>query len=178
MTTVVRRLRLPLLASVLIGSTLGLGAFTFVYGKGASYLTTNPAACANCHVMQDHYDAWLKSSHRNVATCGDCHMPHDVIGKYLEKSRNGFLHSLAFTTGRYPDPLQIRPVNRAVTERQCRACHEEITQAIESGTTSRDRAGPDAGRSGTGRPQLHDGILEGDQVSCLRCHTYVGHLVR
>ena len=31
---------------------------------GASYLTDDPAACANCHVMQEHFDAWPRSSHR------------------------------------------------------------------------------------------------------------------
>lgn len=159
---------------------MGLGAYTFVYAKGASYLTTDPAACANCHIMQEHFDAWLKSSHRNVATCSDCHMPHDLIGKYMEKARNGFLHSLAFTTGRFPDPLQIRPVNREVTERQCRSCHGDITQAIEwgAGGTPVEVNGPDAGRSGGARPQLHDGNIQGDRMSCIRCHTYVGHMVR
>jgi cytochrome c nitrite reductase small subunit len=167
------------LVAGLLGIAVGLGAYTFVYARGASYLTTDPAACANCHVMQEHYDAWLKSSHRNVATCSDCHMPHDVIGKYMEKARNGFLHSLAFTTGRYPDPLQIRPINREVTERQCRTCHEEVTEAIEwGGATAGRHEGPDAGRSGGGRPQVHDGIIEGDQLSCIRCHTYAGHMVR
>lgn len=168
-----------MLAAGLMGTAMGLGAYTFVYARGASYLTTNPAACANCHVMQEHYDAWLKSSHRNVATCSDCHMPHDVIGKYMEKARNGFLHSLAFTTGRYPDPLQIRPGNREVTERQCRTCHGEITQAIEwGGATAGREDGPDIARSEGGRPQLHDGIIEGDRLSCIRCHTYAGHMVR
>jgi cytochrome c nitrite reductase small subunit len=168
------------MAAVFIGVALGIGAYTFVYAKGASYLTTDPAACANCHVMQEHYDAWLKSSHRNVATCSDCHMPHNLVGKYLEKARNGFLHSLAFTTGRYPDPLQIRPINREVTERQCRSCHGEITQAIEWGSarTAGTAGGPALDRSAGARPQLHDGIIEGDRLSCIRCHTYAGHMVR
>jgi cytochrome c nitrite reductase small subunit len=167
-----------MLAAGLVGTALGLGTFTFVYARGASYLTTNPAACANCHVMQEHFDAWLKSSHRNAAGCSDCHMPHDLIGKYLEKARNGFLHSLAFTTGRYPDPLTIRPVNREVTERQCRECHREITEVIDREISEGSEEGPDVGRSRDSRPQLHDGIIEGDRLSCVRCHTYVGHLVR
>lgn len=168
-----------ILAATTIGAALGLGGFTFVYARGASYLTTDPAACANCHVMQEHFDAWLKSSHRNVATCSDCHMPHDLIGKYMEKARNGFLHSLAFTTGRYPDPLQIRPVNRRVTEDQCRACHGQVTADIDRDVPDEpSRRSPDGHRSAGDRPQLHDGIIEGDRISCIRCHTYVGHMVR
>jgi cytochrome c nitrite reductase small subunit len=166
--------------AVLTGIALGLGVYTFGYAKGASYLTTDPAACANCHVMQEHYDAWLKSSHRHVAGCADCHMPHDFLGKYLEKARNGFLHSLAFTTGRFPDPLQIREVNRAVTERQCRHCHGEITEAIDWGPASggREREDMNNDRSAGARPQIHDGPVLSAQLSCIRCHTYAGHMVR
>ncbi|MGH7473570.1 MAG: NapC/NirT family cytochrome c, partial [Candidatus Methylomirabilales bacterium] len=50
-----------------IGLAVGIGAYTFVYAKGASYLTNDPAACANCHIMREHYDGWSKSSHRAVA---------------------------------------------------------------------------------------------------------------
>ena len=105
----------PLIEEV-IGTALGLGAFTFVYAKGASYLSTDPAVCANCHIMGEHYAAWQRSSHRAVAGCSDCHMPHNFVGKYLAKASNGFWHSLAFTTGVFPDPLQIKPHNRVVTE--------------------------------------------------------------
>ena len=38
----------------LLGIALGLGAYTFAYAKGWSYLTNNPQACANCHVMNEH----------------------------------------------------------------------------------------------------------------------------
>lgn len=55
---------------VAIGVAVGIGGYTFVYGKGYSYLANDPAACANCHVMQDHLDGWLKSSHHTVATVG------------------------------------------------------------------------------------------------------------
>ncbi len=47
---------------------IGLGTYTFLYAKGYSYLTNNPEACANCHVMHP-YEAWLKSSHHSVASC-------------------------------------------------------------------------------------------------------------
>ena len=37
---------------------MGIGAYTFVYARGASYLTNDPAACVNCHVMREPYDGW------------------------------------------------------------------------------------------------------------------------
>ncbi len=134
-----------------IGLVAGVGGYTFIYAKGGSYLTNNPAACANCHIMQDHYDAWIKSSHRSVATCNDCHTPENVIGKYLTKADNGFWHSFAFTTGDYPDPLRIKLRNHKITENACRKCHQDIVLAVES---------------------PHHGT---EAMSCVRCHRDVGH---
>jgi cytochrome c nitrite reductase small subunit len=147
-----------IVAAAALGIAFGLGLFTFGYAKGASYLTNDPAACANCHVMAEHFAAWQRASHRAVATCNDCHTPHNLIGKYVTKARNGFWHSFYFTTGRYPDPLRITPRNHDVTEGACRYCHQEIVAAIDVAQATPAHA--DA------------------RLSCVRCHTYVGHWVR
>jgi len=42
-------------AAGLIGAVAGIGIFTFGYAKGASYLTNDPEACANCHVMEEQF---------------------------------------------------------------------------------------------------------------------------
>ena len=60
-----------ILLGVVIGVAVGIGVYTFAYAKGWSYLTDDPAACANCHVMREQFDGWLKSSHRAVATCNN-----------------------------------------------------------------------------------------------------------
>jgi cytochrome c nitrite reductase small subunit len=88
--------RNTLLVGVVLGLLIGLGGYTLIRSKGYSYLTNNPAACANCHVMRAQYDAWLKSSHRSAATCNDCHTPHNTLGKYAVKANNGFWHSFLF----------------------------------------------------------------------------------
>jgi len=136
-----------------VGAAIGLGSYTFIYARGASYLTNDPRACANCHVMQSHYDGWIKSSHRSVATCNDCHTPPGFVPKYLTKASNGFWHSFAFTTGRFPDPLRIKPRNHAVTEQACRKCHADTVIAMD-------------GLQAHGQTPL----------SCVRCHASVGHL--
>ena len=138
--------------AVVVGIALGIGAYTFVYAKGASYLTNDPRACVNCHVMREQYDGWIAGSHRAAAVCNDCHAPHDVVGKYWTKARNGFWHSFYFTTGRFPEPIQITRHNREVTEGACRHCHTDIVQAID--------AAPHRGAA----------------LSCLGCHGSVGHL--
>jgi cytochrome c nitrite reductase small subunit len=135
-----------------VGVVIGLGGYTFLYARGASYLTDDPAACANCHIMQEHYDGWVKASHRMAAGCNDCHTPAGFLAKYMAKASNGFWHSFAFTTGRFPEPLTIGARNQAITEQACRTCHRAIVEAIE---------GPH-----------HDG----PKLSCTRCHGAVGHL--
>jgi cytochrome c nitrite reductase small subunit len=160
-------------AAVLAGMALGLGLFTFGFARGASYLTNDPAACANCHIMSEHYSAWLMGSHRNVATCNDCHTPHDLIGKYTVKAKNGFWHSFYFTVGGYPDPLRITEGNRKVTEESCRYCHAPITDAIDHSARTVNRATEPAPLS----PAVHS-ALASEEISCIRCHEYVGHWVR
>ncbi len=141
-----------MLIGLTVGAAAGIGGYTFLYAKGASYLTDNPAACANCHVMQDHYAGWLKSSHRSVATCNSCHTPAGFVPKYATKANNGFWHSFAFTSGRFPEPIRIKPHNRQIVENACRKCHADIVTAIE---------GPHRA---------------GQELSCVRCHNSVGHL--
>jgi cytochrome c nitrite reductase small subunit len=137
----------------LLGLLLGTGGFTFYYAEGASYLSNDPRACVNCHIMREQYDGWIASSHRAVAVCNDCHAPHtSAVAKYAVKAENGFWHSFAFTTGRFHEPIQIRARNRAVTESACRSCHETVVEAIDAHTPSRE------------------------PVECIRCHRSVGHL--
>ena len=169
--------RWAITAAVVIGLAVGLGGFTFVYARGASYLMNDPEACGNCHIMTDHLEAWVKSSHRAVATCNDCHTPHNLIGKYVTKASNGFWHSFYFTTGRFPDPLRITEGNREVTEGACRYCHGAIVDAIDPPA----RHGWSTGQSGESTRSTSvtpaPGI-DSDELSCIRCHRYVGHLVR
>src|SRR6186997_2528485 len=120
------------MVALVLGVAFGLGTYTFAYARGWSYMTNDPRACANCHVMQEQYDGWIKSSHRAVAVCNDCHTPHDFVGKYWTKFNNGVHHSYAFTTGRFPDNIQIKSRNEAITEHSCRDCHQEIVQAIDA----------------------------------------------
>lgn len=152
MATPKTTLVLGLVAGAAVGIAGGVGGFTFLYANGASYLTNDPAACANCHIMRSEFEGWQKGSHHNVATCNDCHTPPGLVGKYMAKALNGYHHSRAFTLGDFHEPIQIGPRNRAVTEEACRYCHGELASAIE---------GPHAG---------------GGELSCMRCHSSVGHL--
>jgi cytochrome c nitrite reductase small subunit len=137
---------------ITIGLFIGVGAYTFLYAKGYSYFTNNPNACANCHVMNQQYNGWIKSSHHAVAVCNDCHTPEGMIGKYYTKASNGFWHSFYFTTGWFPDNIEITQHNIHVTENACSKCHQDIIEMMNSSHKSKER------------------------ISCISCHPSVGHL--
>lgn len=118
------------LVAVSIGIVGGLGIFLFVYAKGYSYLSNDPRACANCHVMQDYYDSWSKASHRNAASCNDCHVPHGFPMKYLAKAKNGYYHSKAFTLQNFPEPIRITKSNLEQLQHNCIECHSTMVGDI------------------------------------------------
>ena len=73
--------------AAMIGGVVGLGLFTFRYAEGLSYFSTDPKACANCHIMNEQYASWSKGPHHGAATCVDCHLPHDFVAKYWPRRR-------------------------------------------------------------------------------------------
>jgi cytochrome c nitrite reductase small subunit len=157
------RVNLPLFALACSAGVMGgLGFATFHYGQGASYLSNDPKACVNCHIMRDQYDSWLKSSHHVAATCNDCHTPHELIPKYLSKAENGFWHSKGFTLNDFHEPIRIRPRNAKVLNENCISCHEGMIREIVS-----DR------HFGAEAKGAHGGSL-----NCIHCHASVGHSSR
>ena len=132
---------------------LVLGAFTFYYAEGHSYLSKNPEACVNCHIMNPQYDSWQKASHHTAATCAQCHLPQgSFVGKYMSKAENGFNHSKAFTLQNFHEPIAITQKNSRILQKNCIYCHSQITENLTHGSTT-----------------------DTDAVSCVHCHRSVGH---
>jgi cytochrome c nitrite reductase small subunit len=106
----------------------GAGAFTFWYARGYSYLSNDPEACVNCHIMKDNYAAWRVSSHRTVA-CNDCHVPHSFVRKWYAKAENGFRHSWAFTFENV-QRLRITPADLRRLQKNCVRCHAPFVDQV------------------------------------------------
>jgi cytochrome c nitrite reductase small subunit len=146
------RIHIAIFAAAVVGIVAGLGGYTFKQAEGLSYFSTDPRACANCHIMREQYDSWQKSSHHTVARCIDCHLPHDTIPKYLAKAENGYFHSKGFTLLDFHEPIMIKPKNSRILQEGCVSCHDAI---------------------------VHDSAVgEGrgtETLSCVHCHASVGH---
>jgi cytochrome c nitrite reductase small subunit len=131
---------------------VGLGVFTFTYAEGFSYFSSDPQACASCHIMNDQYDAWRKSSHHSAAKCVDCHMPQNsIIAKLVAKADNGYRHSKGFTFQDFHEPIMINERNSEILQANCIRCHDGLVHGI---------ALP--------RPKTQE-------LRCVQCHSHVGH---
>ena len=74
-----------------------------------------------------------------MATCNDCHIPHTFPAKYIVKALNGWNHSVAFTLGTFPEPIQITPLNKVVALNNCGYCHGEVMSLVDhAGQTELD----------------------------------------
>lgn len=141
-----------LFLSAALGTVLGLGTYTFWYAQGVSYFSSDPRACANCHIMRDPFDSWQKASHHAHAKCVDCHLPHDFVGKYIAKAENGFWHSKGFTLQDFPEPIRIKPKNASILQFNCIECHQALVSDL-----------------------VDCGAFRDGSNSCVRCHIAVGH---
>ncbi|MBL8963574.1 MAG: cytochrome c nitrite reductase small subunit [Phycisphaerae bacterium] len=142
-------------AASAVGILIGASAGTFSHAEGASYLSNDPRACVNCHVMRDHYDGWQKASHHAVATCNDCHVPQDIIGKYFTKADHGWRHSRGFTLNDFHEPIQIKESSRRVVLDNCVRCHQGMVDGISHAAVP--------GSAGV------------EAIDCIRCHARVAH---
>jgi cytochrome c nitrite reductase small subunit len=149
--------------AALIGIVVGLGAYTMHYAEGLAYLSNDPRACSNCHIMNDEFDSWRKGPHHASATCNDCHVPPHFPFKYIAKAMNGYAHSKGFTLqssdpdepGRHQfihEPIEIKPKNSQILQDNCLRCHGDVVHDVVRGSTWAD-----------------------DAIRCVHCHRSVGH---
>jgi cytochrome c nitrite reductase small subunit len=152
------------IAAAILGALFGsLGAavgYTAHYARATSYLSDDPKACINCHIMNEQYDGWSRSSHHARATCNDCHVPHDsIVGKYAVKAEHGYRHSKRFTFQNFHEPIRVNQASRDVVVDNCIRCHEAMTREIRLAASGRG---------------AHAGGVSGG-LDCIHCHASVAH---
>ncbi len=124
-----------LVYSTLFVFAIAIGMFIYVINasKALSYLSSDPKACINCHVMNTQYATWQHSSHGQRATCVECHLPTDsFLAKYLAKAKDGWNHSVAFTLNTYDNTIVISEDGAKRVQKNCISCHKSITSTLVS----------------------------------------------
>jgi cytochrome c nitrite reductase small subunit len=134
----------------------------FVYvahiSEATSYLSDDPDACINCHIMFPQYATWQHSSHGRVTNCNDCHVPHSsTLAKYYFKAKDGLRHSALFTLRRERQVIQAIPESRAVIQENCIRCHARVVEEVTGAPGGAHGTGAAAGRA------------------CVDCHREVPH---
>jgi cytochrome c nitrite reductase small subunit len=121
--------RIPVI--ITLGVLIGIGLLILRISNAASYLSDNPNACINCHVMTPQFATWQRSSHARVATCNDCHVPQDnPIRTYAFKAGDGLRHSFMFTFRLEPEVIRIKDAGRDVVQENCIRCHLKIMDQL------------------------------------------------
>lgn len=141
--------------TVALGVFAGVGGYTFRYAKGLSYLSTDPKACVNCHIMQPQYDGWQHASHHTAAVCVDCHLPVSFIPKYLAKAENGWRHGQKFTTQNFVEPIVVQASGQRILQENCVRCHGGLVSSMAD--------------------YAHEHASPFEGVRCVQCHAGVGH---
>ncbi|MCF8716186.1 cytochrome c nitrite reductase small subunit [Joostella atrarenae] len=130
-----RKSRWRTIAVFLIAVITGLGLFMAKEAELVSYMSDDPLACVNCHVMTPVYNSWMHSSHREWASCNDCHVPHNnVLNKYYFKAKDGLFHASVFTLRAEPEVMFMREESQEVVQNNCIRCHvQQVTQTKYEG---------------------------------------------
>ncbi|MBN1639265.1 MAG: cytochrome c nitrite reductase small subunit [Ignavibacteriales bacterium] len=148
------------LPSIIVsGIICGLLFFNFYISNAISYMSDEPEACINCHIMIPHYATWERGSHGRVTNCNDCHVPQDnIFRKYFFKAYDGLQHATIFTLKNEEHSIRIKDLSKSVVQENCIRCHENNIHPI-------------ALRSLTAKSIVGDG----EDRFCWECHREVPH---
>lgn len=135
-----------------MGIPIGVGLYTMHFASATSYLSSDPTACTNCHIMQNHFDSWQKASHHGVATCVDCHLPSEFIPKMVAKMDQGWRHSKAFTLQDFHEPIMVAESSARIVQDNCVRCHADLLH-----------------------PSIANAATDHEVLRCVHCHRAVGH---
>lgn len=127
--------RQKMITALIAGVVAGGGLYFLYLLRAHTYLTDEPSACVNCHIMSPYYATWMHSSHSRNATCNDCHVPHEnFVKKWTFKGMDGVKHVAAFLTSSEPQVIQAHPASSQVIMNNCIRCHEQLnTELVKTG---------------------------------------------
>ena len=127
--------RWKIIAIVLLGVIGGNGMLFLYVLRAHTYLSDDPAACVNCHIMAPYYATWFHSSHSRDATCNDCHVPHEnVVKKWVFKGMDGMRHVAVYLAKGESQVLQAIPESSKVIMNNCIRCHTQLnTEFVKTG---------------------------------------------
>jgi len=151
--------RLVVPVVILLGFAVGIFIYLVYVSRMTSYLSHDPSACVNCHIMAPYYQSWQKSSHSPWTNCNDCHVPQDnIIRGYAFKAKDGLYHAAVFTARMEPQVIRPRDASYSAIMENCVRCHTQLnTEFVKTGMIS------------------YSQVKRGEGKACWDCHREVTH---
>jgi hypothetical protein len=120
--------------------------------------TGTPSFCNSCHVMNDYYDNWASSSHKEV-NCLMCHLKPGLEG-YIEGKINGLAQAIDCAVGRFDTKAHATVVDASCLREGCHSVEELKSDDIQYSSTK----------------FAHEKHLfqtvDGIKIACTTCHSH------
>ena len=131
--------RQKMITALIAGVVAGGGLYFLYLLRAHTYLTDEPSACVNCHIMSPYYATWMHSSHSRNATCNDCHVPHEnFVKKWTFKGMDGMKHVAAFLTS--TELVKTGRIDYMMSEvgkgKACWDCHRDVPHGGKNSLSS------------------------------------------
>ncbi|SJZ66797.1 NapC/NirT family cytochrome c [Selenihalanaerobacter shriftii] len=130
---------------------VGVFILLIVFSVGAIEYTSTPQFCNSCHVMDEAYQTWENTTHKDV-NCLKCHADSGIIGKVKVKIA-GTRQLYQVVTNNVPEEIVAH-----VPDKRCIKCHKDIGQVSKVENIKIP----------------HDSHMEKD-LECVTCHEDVVH---
>ncbi|MCL1861694.1 MAG: cytochrome c nitrite reductase small subunit [Proteobacteria bacterium] len=141
------------------GVAAGLGLYSMYTARIFSYLSDDPAACVNCHIMSAAYKSWERSSHSKWTNCKDCHVPqYNKLAGLLFEAKDGLHHAAVLLTNNVPTAPRPLAGAAKVIQSNCVRCHTQLTLEFVR----------------VGKATITD-FRHNDDKACWDCHRFVPH---
>ena len=119
----------------IIAIGLGLVAVVFLLIGPPRLLAKSESAefCVQCHVMESQYEAWSHAGAHRRNNCVDCHLPNDNSAvHYTWKTLDGLKDLVMFYTGSVSDSIRVTAHGKSVLQENCVRCHETTVMLIDT----------------------------------------------
>ena len=99
-------------------------------GWGGIALTSGPAFCGSCHVMQPFKETHAQGIHQK-ASCSDCHVPHAIFSKIAYKIKSGTRDIYHNVRKDYPEVITLKEDSKNIVMQNCARCHAKIIGNVD-----------------------------------------------
>jgi cytochrome c nitrite reductase small subunit len=121
---------------MLIGCAVAVAGMLFA-GFGYAYAET-PRFCGTCHSMEQAYNTWHASNHKQLA-CSECHLPNGNIAvKLVAKAQTGINDVYHEVLRNYPATIQVTATGKGYIADNCLRCHQSTVEKTGMGAGGQD----------------------------------------